>query len=252
MAELVEIARGLTAGELLDVWERGMQRGPLQRALVVLACGAASLDWEQSARLPIGARNRALLELRGRTFGSIVTAAARCTDCDQRLETSFTIDDLLVDLAPIENLPAITADGWRVEFRLPTSVDVAAVADEIDAQTAAARMLRACLVRVEDGSGVRRAEALPDAVYEEVARAMAAADPCAEILVALECPQCGNRWQLAFDVVSFFWSEIAEHVHGLFEEIDVLARTYGWGEADILAMSARRRRQYLEMATDAH
>jgi hypothetical protein len=46
----------------------------------------------------------------------------------------------------------------------------------------------------------------------------------------------------------FFWNEI--HVRGrrLLQEIDLLARTYGWTEGEILGMTDHRRRLYVGMA----
>jgi len=52
-----------------------------------------------------------------------------------------------------------------------------------------------------------------------------------------------------FDIVSFFWSEICVQAKRLLREVHILARAYGWREADILSMSAARRQLYLEMVT---
>jgi hypothetical protein len=78
---------------------------------------------------------------------------------------------------------------------------------------------------------------------------MAACDPQAEVLLDLNCPACGHGWQALFDVVAFFWAELAAQAKRLLREVHTLARAYGWREADILGMSARRRQFYLEMVT---
>ena len=49
------------------------------------------------------------------------------------------------------------------------------------------------------------------------------------------------------DIASFFWSEIHSWAQRALREVATLARAYGWREADILSMSARRRQAYLEM-----
>jgi hypothetical protein len=76
---------------------------------------------------------------------------------------------------------------------------------------------------------------------------MAERDPQAELLLDLTCPACAHRWEAPFDIVPFFWTEIATEAKRLLREVHTLARSYGWREADVLAMSATRRRSYLEV-----
>jgi hypothetical protein len=78
---------------------------------------------------------------------------------------------------------------------------------------------------------------------------MADCDPQADVEIARTCSACGHQWQTSFDIVSFFWTEICAQAKRLLREVDILARVYGWREADILSMSAARRRAYLEMVT---
>lgn len=68
-----------------------------------------------------------------------------------------------------------------------------------------------------------------------------------EILLDLNCPECGAHWQLLFDVVNFLWVEIAASAKRLLLEIHALAKTYGWTERYILTLSDVRRQSYLEM-----
>ncbi len=82
-----------------------------------------------------------------------------------------------------------------------------------------------------------------------LAAGLAEADPGAELLLELLCPACGHAWDEALDVASFFWAELDVQARRLLREVHVLARAYAWREADILALSPRRRRLYLEMVT---
>jgi hypothetical protein len=72
-------------------------------------------------------------------------------------------------------------------------------------------------------------------------------DPCAETLVGLVCPACAHTWLGIFEIMTFLWTAIRARARRLLQEVDVLARVYGWGEADILAMSETRRGWYLQM-----
>jgi len=52
---------------------------------------------------------------------------------------------------------------------------------------------------------------------------------------------------MTFDILTYLWSEIEDWAQRLLLEVHTLALAYGWSERDILAMSPRRRRLYLEM-----
>jgi hypothetical protein len=90
-------------------------------------------------------------------------------------------------------------------------------------------------------------EALPESVLSRVEALLAEADPLAELMIDNGCPACGYRWHSLFDIVSFFWIEISASARRLLGDVHLLARAYGWREADILAMSPLRRSYYLEM-----
>jgi hypothetical protein len=77
---------------------------------------------------------------------------------------------------------------------------------------------------------------------------MERADPQSNLQFSLTCPACGHCWEAAFDIVSFLWSEIHSWAQRTLRMVHLLARSYGWQEADILAMSPTRRQIYLEMA----
>ncbi len=73
------------------------------------------------------------------------------------------------------------------------------------------------------------------------------ADPQADVQLNLSCPSCNHNWQMVFDIVSFFWSEIHTWAQQMLREVHILASAYGWYEADILVMSPSRRQFYLQM-----
>ncbi len=63
----------------------------------------------------------------------------------------------------------------------------------------------------------------------------------------LSCPACGHGWLTPLDAPGYLWREIETQARRLLHEVHALASAYGWREADILAMTARRRWAYLEM-----
>lgn len=158
----------------------------------------------------------------------------------------------------------VSVNGYEVSFRLPNSRDLAALALQrdaasSDAESAERLLLSRCVLEVsgkafDDGvpdavSGLdKRLAALPAEVFEAVAASMEEADPQANVQLQMACWRCGDAWEAVFDIESFFWSEVQNWATRLLREVQQLARAYGWREADILAMSPRRRQFYLEMA----
>ncbi len=237
--------RSLTAAELLDVWEAGQGLSLPARAVTLLAAASPDLGWDGAVGLPIGERDRRLLTLREWLFGATVASVVACPRCGERLELSFAVRDIqapaLTDGADYH----LTVDGYAVEFRLPTSRDLLRVAD-LDAETAAHHILMACVTASRDGQPVA-ADNLPAIAEEAIAARMAAADPQADARLALTCAACGHAWDVVFDITSFLWQEIETWAQRTLIEIHLLARAYGWTEGEILALSARRRRLYLEL-----
>ena len=78
---------------------------------------------------------------------------------------------------------------------------------------------------------------------------MAEADPLSEVQITLNCLECGHRLTMLLDILSYLWEELREQVKRLLNQVYILARYYGWREADILTMSPWRRQYYLEMVT---
>jgi hypothetical protein len=123
---------------------------------------------------------------------------------------------------------------------------MAAVATAEHVAAATQMLLARCVTRVTEtlDSAAPALEALSAVFREEIA----ALDPHAEIQIALDCQACTHAWQSCFDIAGFFWSEICARSRRLLQEIDVLARRYGWSEADILRMSDTRRGLHVQMA----
>lgn len=243
---------GLSAEQILRVWEDGRARHPLDRALVVLAAGLPGVSWAELCRLPIGRRDAALLELRARTFGDRLALLACCPRCGARAELALDVRALIQPPAAAVQELVVDDDGGprRLRYRLPDSSDLAAVL-ALDEEAAAQRLRARCLIETaeddDDGDGEARATALTPAVAERLDAHMAAADPQVETELAVSCPACEASWIELLDIGEAFFVEIEREATRLLGEVDALARVYGWREGDILAMSATRRASYLEL-----
>lgn len=242
--------RPLSASELLGVWEQGLTQSPVQRALSLLTAACPETSSDALAELSIGQRDARLLTLREWTFGSQLVSRATCPGCGERLELTFNVSDIRADSAtePAEALSLSVAD-YEVRFRLPNSQDLSDVTGMEDVTAARHLLLQRCLLAVQRNGEETAIKRLPAEVVDAVVEEMAEADPQADVQLHLSCPACDHQWQVTFDIVSFFWSEIQAWAYRLLREVHTLASAYGWREADILAMSPWRRQFYLEMVS---
>lgn len=243
--------RGLAEHDLIHIWETGLRRHPIDRALTILAAARPALTWEELAALSIGQRDGYLLEAWERTFGARLKSYAECPQCAERLEFPLSAAELRTGAQPeaIEPVHGWTVDEYAIRFRLLNSYDLAAIVDCADSARAHDLLLRRCVLEAERAGQSIGVDALPPAIVGEIAERITVCDPLAEVLLDLECPACGQRWQTQFDIAAFFWSELTATAKRLLREVHALARAYGWREADILALSATRRQFYLDMVS---
>jgi hypothetical protein len=238
--------RPLTAAQLLDAWEQGLSEPACRRALPLLAAASSDTSTESVAVLSIGERDRWLLVLREWTFGPQLASVASCSECSERLE--WTVDTADLWMAKQAELPgelSLEVDDYRVSFRVPNSLDLAAIAGCAEAETARRSLLERCISAVQlEGDDISSSD-LPDPVVNAVINRMGEADPHADMQVELACPVCGHCWRALFDIESFFWSEINAWAQRILSEVHTLARAYGWREKDILNLSPWRRQFYL-------
>jgi hypothetical protein len=239
--------RPLSTIELLEVWERGLAAPPVERMLALLQVANPDQSADDLARLTIGQRDGQLLTLREWTFGDRLVSVATCPRCGARLELDFAVGDIRAEPPGSDAELVLLAAGYTVAFRLPTSRDLAPLATATDLALARRALLARCVLDAREGDEPRPADQLPETVANALARRMAEADPQADVQLALTCPTCGHAWHEAFDIVSFFWSEIDAWAARTLRDVHVLASRYGWSEADILTISAWRRQTYLDL-----
>ncbi|EIL98807.1 hypothetical protein RHOFW104T7_13795 [Rhodanobacter thiooxydans] len=238
-----------TPAQLLQVWERGGDPSAAARGLLLLGCSCDDEDSvEALAALPLGQRDVRLLELRERLFGAAIDTVASCPQCAALIEATLHCDDLRL-ASPDAAAPTIehVSHGIRVQFRLPDSRDLLALENCADAGAAHALLLERCVLDARSGDEPHAPRSLPHELQAELAQAMAQADPQADLQLAFRCPDCGHEWQPLFDVARFLWQELHAWALHMLREVDTLAQAYHWTEADILAMSPRRRQAYLEL-----
>lgn len=227
----------LSARDNLALWERARARHPVDRALLMFAAARPGVPWPELADAPLGARDAALLALRCAQFGAQLEATADCPHCAERLSFGLDLQALRLPAAPVE---AVEVQGRQL--RLPSSRDLAAVAHAADAGEAVRGLLARC------GLG-EAAATLPDDALAGFDAALAAADPQADLSLALGCEACGRSFEADLDPAALLWQDVERLARRTLQDVDTLARAYGWSEEQILALAPPRRAAYVELAT---
>jgi hypothetical protein len=239
----------LSGVELLGVWERAREQNAVDKAITMLGIAHPRSTREDLSALPVGERDARLLGVRQLLFGPSLDSVTSCPACATQLE--FTLDTRQLMGAAV---PSVSPDPLRltdgntvIELRPVNSDDLRVVADASTVDEARRLLCQRCIVDIKDDGTQIPAAGIPERMVGEVSRALASADPRAELLIDMRCQACSNQWPLVLDVVSFLWTELDSLARRLLGEVHALAWAYGWREADILGMSDTRRRFYLEM-----
>jgi hypothetical protein len=244
------MVHGLSPEEILDVWERARTSDPIDRALQLRTAVESTAAPDELRREPIGQRDAALIEGRIATFGSRAECFVECPACESSLEFDLDLARLLPepsgqdaggDQDEGDGPFHLVADDRSITYRLPDSIDLAAVAGEGNPSVA---LLERCVATAD---GREAAVALDGDLVERLDAEMARLDPLADVQLTLSCLDCGHEWSSRFDIASYLWREVEVGARRLLGEVDILARAYGWSESEILDLGHRRRQSYLEM-----
>lgn len=240
--------QSLSAAQLVGVWERGVGQSSLDRALTMLADAYPEMTRAQLAALSVGERDGRLLALRERLFGNALRSFAECPRCSSGLEFSLDVNELRNrHLIATDDLSAeLIAGDIRLRLRPLDSADLQAAADCRDVEGARQILLERCVVEAKQNGESIAVGDLPADCVEQLSARLAVSEGQADTRLDLQCVGCGHVWQVALDVAAFLWSEIAAAARRYLSEVHTLAWAYGWGEADILALSPARRQFYLE------
>lgn len=228
----------LSSDRLVAIWEQGVRRHPIDRALLLFALAEPDTPVSQLADLPLSRRNAALMALYQESFGTQLAAWVDCEACGERME--FATDTAGLS-RPVEGEPDMIEVG-ELRFHRPTSRHLARLTQADSPEAATLQLLREC---------AESPEALPQddkglaSLLEAVEAAMEAADPWADISVGVRCPACNHEGSAVLDMSDIIWEEIDSRAQSLLDDIHILARSYGWSEPEILALSDIRRAAYL-------
>lgn len=230
----------LDAATLIDLADHATLHSVAQWSVAVLLAGFPGMTRDQALALPLGTRDRLVMQLRAARFGPRIDAQPVCADCGAPFELILRAEDIGLGRDAPEAAPdprPVKVDGRQVTLRPVTLADLLAV--ETVADPARAASLLAARV------GGPEAPDLPPQALDE---ALEALDPAADIWLASDCPECAAPQRIAFDPVHFMVREIGYLARQLMRDVADIARVFKWSERDILALPEMRREFYLHEA----
>lgn len=227
---------------MVRLWEWGQARHPVDRALGVLTV-AEHGDWETLARLPIGERDRALLQLYQAQFGGQLECRADCPACHEALEFALGLASLTRPVDAISEA-VLTVDDVVYTVRSPTSHDLGRAVGAPELESAREALLIACVIAVDGRTG--SPPTLSAEVIEAIDAQLEALHPLTTIRLCLSCPVCSAAWTGVVEPDRFVWHQLEARVMSLLDAVHRLASAYGWSQADVLDLSPATLRFYLE------
>ena len=119
--------RALSAAELLEAWERGLDANLTERMLILLGASCTDRNRSELADMPLGGRDALLLELRLLLFGPACTAVVSCPGCGEQLESTFPLVRMRIEDPQPTAVLRLQSGGVSVAFRVPSSNDLLAL-----------------------------------------------------------------------------------------------------------------------------
>lgn len=243
--------KNILEANLLNTWEGNADTTPIVRSLSLLELNCPNEPIEALFDWPLGRRDNNLLELREKLFGQHITGVAKCPKCESEVELYTETVSIRTTYASDTSFKIeIKEDDGKVycvELRAINSRDILETLVDRNA------LLKRCIIAVKSNEGKLETEQFirmsPDLV-NECARALAECDPQADVDLELICSECGFQWDAPFDIASYLWQEIDTWARRILREIHLIASAYGWSQQEILNLSPRRRRSYLEMVVE--
>ncbi len=250
--------KSFSAADLLSILEVGHALHPLDRALTIVAALAPDKSWDELLDMPVGEREALILAARARDFGPLMSCYAACPSCAEQWEYPLHVTDFLARARAASEREATGQrlhfcwGKYHISYRRPTSRDLSRAVSARDTESGRREILRALLVAIRKNGqfiDLERSDELPAPVWKTLGAELEARDPLLDAVIVMECATCGHVCRFSLDIAAFYWDELVRAGHALLAVVHTLASVYHWSEADILAMTAERRRWYLEMCS---
>lgn len=241
--------RGLEGSGGLDLRLSGDPAEATTRVLAACWAGAGAGAVEGVWRLTLSGRIGGLASvLLASQAERDLAVALRCPvdACGESFAAPVPLATLAALGEEAEAEPVVTAalgNGLGVRLRRPTGEDLRRwrSAGWSDAGEAEREVARSLVVQASTG------EVDGDAVAAGLSDRMAEVDPLPAFRLVTTCPACGGEVERELDLEAVLLERLTTRQQATLREVHRLASRYGWSEAEVLAVPAWRRAQYLTL-----
>lgn len=219
--------------------------------------------------LLVGDRDYLILKLREITIGDRVEAIIVCPNpqCGEKIDIDFDLRHTPVKEGEISSqvftvtLPRQEAfednepnRHYEIEFRLPNGADQEELAPLVvnNESEAVNKLLARCIQRIDGTMEIDESqiEKLPLSARRKIEKTMMELAPQVDLEMEAKCPECEKAFSFPFNVSQFSLDEMKANLNELYQEVHFLAFYYKWSECDILSMTPKKRRRYLELLSE--
>lgn len=191
---------------------------------LVLVPGEGRLEPEDLLDLPLVDYELVLAHLCAASFGETIGQNVDCAECGKRFSVEFSLS------AWVQDVRGAAAAAERAFDDVPFALPTRAILDE------AAHTPEALAERLWQG-----AVPLPPARFGAFEAAVARACPVLADDIEAPCPRCGEIEQKRFVLRRHLASRLRTRLQSLLSDVHVLASSYHWSAADILALPRQTR-----------
>lgn len=224
----------VTGAAELAVVETGVRSAIALVDEVLVPGGPSSVCPGDAASLASADRDRILVQVYLDVYGPVVDTTVTCRECGEKFDLDFRLDELAAHCEPVEPVEAPPWSISGVQFRPLTGVDELAVLGDADI---AASLLRRVAVAPEADVDVAGAR-------DDVAAALARLTPPISAPIGATCPECGVQHELEFDLQRYLLTRLLGERAQLLHSVHLIATTYHWSRAEIVALGRRERHHY--------
>jgi len=210
--------------------------------------GCENFEQEHAAGLCMADRQWLMLQFARHLNSDRVWLTSKCSACSLSFDIPLDLSDLPVKAAG-KDFPHVhlSVQGCDVVLRVPTGVDQENLTGLSDGSAAELLLKRSVLKVNGKAPEAPWFDALSVAAIEKIERALEDASPAVTTALTTQCPECGADQVVRINPYGFFHTEM----HGLFEEVHMLAWHYHWSEQEILSLTRQRRHTYLQLIDSA-
>jgi len=215
----------------------------------------------------IGYRSSLTLYLRQLLFGDTLQCLVNCPDCKSemsldllistilQLNPSFTklqtlqeikVDNFMLQIRPLNGHDQETLFSFNIQKEDPkTDIENGNDIDENSRFENLSKLAKLCIVKSDPP--IDEHDKLSANVISAISDKVEQMDPISNIILSLTCYKCKHHFQTPFYAEEYVLHEIDLRGHQLEWEIHWIAFNYHWSEKEILSLSMKQRKNYIEL-----